>query len=116
MVKYKTTKEECQAQIKGVCEGCGGELEPIETVNNAGEPTFWVGCEHCSSFRSGVDKKYFEVARYCVKENIVRPYSMRECDYKTPERLSYFYDTQTASLSHIIRQIHLLLKESEAKQ
>jgi len=43
-MKYITTKEECQKSISGVCEGCGGELEPMETEDNAGNPTYWIGC------------------------------------------------------------------------
>lgn len=110
--KYQTTKEECEATIKGVCEGCGGKLEALETVNNAHQPTFWVGCNHCSCFRSGVDKMYFDIARQLVKDGTILPYNMDKCEYeKTPERLEYYYDSQTAGLSHKISFIHKLIKE-----
>jgi len=33
MAKHRITQEECPEKIKGVCEGCGGKLEPMETVN-----------------------------------------------------------------------------------
>ena len=92
MKEYKITKEQCQQQIHGVCEGCGGKLEPIETVDNSHDPTFWVGCTHCSCFRSGVERIYFEIARELVKENILIPY-------------------QTAGLSHTIKLIHNMLNK-----
>jgi len=110
--KYQTTKAECQKTIKGVCEGCGGELMPIKTVNNSNEPTFWVGCETCRCFRGGVDKRYWKIARHLVKENIIKPYSDSQYDYKdSPERLEYYLDFQTAGLSQTIRYIHKKLKE-----
>uniref|UniRef100_A0A6H1ZS13 Uncharacterized protein n=1 Tax=viral metagenome TaxID=1070528 RepID=A0A6H1ZS13_9ZZZZ len=109
---YKTTKEECQQRIKGVCEGCGGELEPIETVDNSNDPTYWVGCRHCSCFRGGVEEKYFKVARQLVEQGILLPYShLSKYDHEdSPEKLSYYYDTQTAGLSSIIAGIDRMLK------
>ena len=109
--QYITTKEECEKNILGVCEGCGGALTAIETVDNSGRPTFWQGCEHCSCFRSGVDSKYFKVARKLVEEGMMLPYShMRRLEYEnTPERLQYFLDSQTAGLSHNIAFIHRLI-------
>jgi hypothetical protein len=109
--EYKTTKEECEKKIFGVCEGCGGKLEPIETVDNGGSPTFWVGCTHCMCFRGGIEERYFKVARECVEKDIIRPYGfMHECEYKdNPDRLDYFYDSQTAGLSFIIKRIDKML-------
>ena len=75
MKKYQTTKKECEESIKGVCEGCGGKLEAVETVNNADEPTYWVACNHCHCFRGGVEKIYYEIARELVERDEIRPYS-----------------------------------------
>lgn len=110
--KYVTSKEDCERNIKGVCEGCGGPLTAIETVDNSGRPTYWQGCEHCSCFRSGVERKYFEIARKLVEGREIVPYShMCRVEYEnTPERLDYFFDSQTAGLSHLIRRIHKLLE------
>jgi hypothetical protein len=113
-MKYQVTKEECQNKIGIlVCEGCGGKLEPIKTVNNAGEPTYWVGCNHCSYFRGGVLRQYFEIARKLVEDGDMLSYShLRRSEYEgTPERLSYYLDSQTAGLSMEIRRIHKLLEE-----
>lgn len=111
--KYQVTKKQCQASIKGVCEGCGGKLEPLKTVNNSGEPTYWVGCNHCSCFRGGVDRKYWEIARKLIEEGEMIPYpNMNKHEYEeTPERLEYYFDTQCAGLSFDIMMVHSLLIE-----
>jgi hypothetical protein len=115
--RLKIDYDRCLEQINNVencvCEGCGGKLEPIKTVDNAGTPTYWVGCKHCSCFRSGIEKEYYKIARELVEDNVLKPYhSMSRADYSdTPEKLEYYYDSQTAGLSHIIRVIHQMLKE-----
>jgi hypothetical protein len=110
---YKTTKEECEKQIHGVCEGCGGKLEPIETVDNSNNPTFWVGCTHCMCFRSGVEEKYFKIARRLVEdEDIIRYNHMKKSDYDTPESLDYYLCSQTVPVSYVVAKIDKLLKES----
>lgn len=114
--EYITTKEECEKNINGVCEGCGGSLTALETVDNAGHPTFWQGCEHCSSFRAGIEPKYFKVARKLVEDGRIVPYShMDKADYENdPERLAYYLDSQTAGLARDIKYIHRLLEAEDA--
>ncbi len=109
--KYQVTKEQCERAICGVCEGCGGKLEPIETVDNSGSPTFWVGCRHCNCFRAGVNVQYWKVARRLVESGEMVPYShMWRGDYESsPEKLEYYLDSQTAGLSHKIARIHWML-------
>lgn len=113
-VEYITTREECAKTIKGVCEGCGGKLEPIETEDNSHRPTFWVGCEHCSSFRGGVEERIFKIARQLVESGEMKPYGhMREGDYTdTPGRHEYYLDTQTAAMSRQVQRIEYLLLAS----
>ncbi len=75
-VVYRTTREQCAAKVVGVvCSGCGGVLEPIETVDNADHPTFWPGCMACSQFDYGVDPKVFRIARKLVESRRLLPYS-----------------------------------------
>lgn len=114
-MEYVVSKEVCEKLIAEggkVCEGCGRELVAIETVDNSNRPTFWQGCEHCQCFRRGVDPIYFRVARQLVEDGTIIPYGhMCRKDYgKTPENLEYYFDSQTAGLSHIIKQIHLLIE------
>lgn len=114
--EYVTTKEQCERNIKGVCEGCGGTLTAIETVDNSGRPTFWQGCEHCSCFRSGVEPEYFRIARQLVETREIEPYShMDRFEYEnSPDRLQYYLDSQTAGLSHRIKKIHKMLEAEGA--
>jgi hypothetical protein len=109
--KYVISKKQCEDNIKGVCEGCGGKLSAIKTVDNSGNPTYWQGCKRCMCFRGGIELKYFKVARILVEEGECLPYSsMRKIDYQdTPERIQYYFDTQTAGLSYTIKRIHKLL-------
>ena len=71
-MKYQTTKEECQNKINKdspiVCSLCGGKLEPIETVDNSRNPTFWRGCLECSRFNGGVSPSVYEIASKLVDE------------------------------------------------
>ena len=111
MTEYVTTEQECMERISGVCEGCGGELEPIETVDNAGNPTFWRGCRNCSCFRSGIERVYFEIARELVEKNIIRPYHHDPIPSPEDKNIyDYWLNSQTAGLSHIILTIHIMLE------
>lgn len=58
-----------------VCCGCGGKLDYIDTVDNSGNPTKRLGCNHCSRFTSGVTKEQFSIARELVNTQISVPYS-----------------------------------------
>ncbi len=110
---YVTSKKQCESNIKGVCEGCGGKLSAIKTVDNSGNPTYWQGCKHCMCFRGGIEPKYFKVARMLIENGDCIPYSsMSKRDYQdTPERIQYYLDTQTAGLSYTIKRIHKLLED-----
>jgi len=114
--KLQTDYDKCIKYLKEndvVCEGCGGKLEPIETEDNSGTPTYWIGCIHCGRFRSGIEKEYWEIARYLVENDKLIVYSFISKDeyQDTPENLEYYFDLQTAGLSHIIKEIHEMLKE-----
>lgn len=115
MSEYVTSKEDCEKSIKGVCEGCGGKLSAFETIDDSGNPTFWVACERCCKFRAGIEPKYFRVARRLVGEGIIRPYThMLRCDYEdTPEHLEYYLATQTEGLSRYMKYIETLLTQED---
>ena len=115
MKNYGGSQEECEKSIHGVCPGCGGPLRAMETVDNAENPTFWVGCEECNRFREGVEPKHFRVARMLVEEERLIPFShMRKWEYEgNIEDLDYYYKVQTAALSPLICYIENLLKEDE---
>lgn len=73
--KYEVTKKQCAKMIKGVCPYCGGKREPIETVDNSRNPTFWAGCNHCNLFCGGVSVFVYEIAKKLVTERNYKPYS-----------------------------------------
>ena len=74
-MEYMVTKEECAKKIRGVCSQCGGELEPIETVDNSRHPTYWSGCVRCSRFDCGVLPLIYSIAKELVEECGFKPYS-----------------------------------------
>ena len=73
--EYRITEEQCRKNISGVCSQCGGELEPIETVDNAHNPTFWCGCSNCGRFDNGVSPLVYTIAKAMVEERHYRAYS-----------------------------------------
>ena len=76
--QYQTTAEQCAKIIHGVCSQCGGELVPIETVDNSGAPTFWAGCEECQRFCWGVSRRLWEIAREMVVRHNLTPYEFED--------------------------------------
>jgi hypothetical protein len=74
-IDYKITEKQCADNISGVCSQCGGTLEPLETVDNSGNPTFWSGCKKCCRFYNGVDPRVYEISKIMVDEYYFRPYS-----------------------------------------
>ena len=80
-MKYVITKKQCQSEIdkmNRVCDYCGRKLKPQKTVDNAGNPTYWVGCMHgkdndknaWGAFTHGVSKDIYDLACKIVKEDM----------------------------------------------
>lgn len=58
------TEQEVIEKVKGlVCDGCGGPLKPLATVDNSGNPTHWPVCEQCSKYCWGVGEQTFRICR-----------------------------------------------------
>lgn len=115
--EYKTTREECQKGIdenNNVCPGCGGPLVPFDTVDNSGAPTFWAGCEPCSSFSNGVLPRVFKIASTMVREHNHKAYSGYQFPYNgTDLEKEYFYTSQTrgtCSTVQLILSLNTLLE------
>lgn len=76
MKKYQVTKKQCQDKINqlgNVCSYCGRKLIPINTTDNSGNPTYWIGCCHGNNsneafghFTNGVKKEVFDIAEKLV--------------------------------------------------
>jgi len=79
-MEYRITKENCAAGISGVCSMCGGQLSPIETVDNSRNPTFWPGCKECCRFENGVKPDVYRVAKAMVEDHGYRGSSYMHID------------------------------------
>jgi hypothetical protein len=106
MSEYKITKEACAAMINGVCPGCGGEVIPLETVDNALDPTFWPGCETCSRFVSGVDPSVYLTAAAMVDGGFRAYSSLSEPrDKADKDEIDCFKREQTRGACSIVLEV-----------
>lgn len=107
--EYVQTEQECQKKIddyNGVCTGCGGELTPMETVDNSHNPTFWSGCEPCAVFDWGVEVEIFNAARYMVLERFHYVYrSHQKPEATSGEDYDYWLATQTKGAVSLLRDV-----------
>lgn len=110
--EYGIDKDQCKTMIHGVCAGCGGELEPIETVDNSNNPTYWAGCLKCNSFDWGVDPHVFEIAKELViNHNHVEYRHMERPDGKGEEYKKYWLSSQIRGTTSIVLKILILHKK-----
>ena len=114
-MKYQVTKKQCQKRIDefdNVCDYCGRELEPLETVDNSLAPTYWAGCYHGSEanghFTCGVKKEIFELSVKIIL-NGERYYSfLDKSDYKTKSEKEYWFQSQVAGMCGLLNKIEYL--------
>lgn len=109
---YKTTKEACQLRIDSlnhVCEGCGGIITAVETVDNSGAPTYWSACmaNCCQKFTSGVPLEIHQIAKHMVTQQNYTRYSSieRPKETDTPEYRAYYTASQIAGASDLVRDV-----------
>ena len=115
-MKYKTTKEQRQKQIKDgfVCSQCGGKLSPIETVDNSGDPTFWSGCQPCYRFDYGVSVEIYKTAKILVEKRNYRHYQhIQENENDSKEKKLYKKQCQIGGACHMV--VDVLNAYNEAK-
>jgi hypothetical protein len=115
MGDYKVTKEVCKDNISGICSQCGGEIVPIETVDNAGSPTYWAGCEKCCRFDNGVSPKVYRIAKRMVTGNHYRCYShLGEKHDDNEETKKFHEEAQIGGTCNIVAQI-LYLNDADTE-
>jgi hypothetical protein len=116
---YAITKEHCLTMIHGVCDGCGGELEPIETVDNSDNPTFWAGCLKCSKYHWGTSKEVFQIAEIMVGKHHFIAYSHMDNPHHeegtTEEQKANFIASQISGTCSIVIDV-LRIQEQLKKQ
>lgn len=109
--EYITTKEECQSGIDKrmpiVCTCCGGKIEPIETVDNNHNPTFWQGCKACMKFENGTTPKIYETASKMVDEKsfVAYIFNQRPCKEKDPEGFDYWRKSQISGTVRVVSDV-----------
>lgn len=110
---YKTTEKECADKVKGlVCDGCGGGLKPLETVDNSGDPTFWPTCEVCQKYCWGVDVKTFLICKRMFENGMLAYGKMHE---PTNEHdAAYYKSCQISGLRNILSDVRKSIKEVES--
>ena len=108
---YQITKEQCQANIDKrmpiVCTCCGGKIEPIATVDNSGNPTYWQGCEECAIFNGGTSPKIYATAVKMVDERHFVAYSFDSMPDKSkdPSGFDYWRKSQIRGAVSVITDI-----------
>jgi len=107
---YITTKKQCQHQIdewKNVCTNCGGELIPLETVDNARQPTYWIGCESCQIFNNGTKERIYKIASRMVDEKHFRAYNHEDVPdkEKEPDRFDYWRKGQISGAVWVVLDV-----------
>jgi len=107
--EYITNKEQCQSTIDKrmpiVCSSCGGKLEPIKTVDNANNPTYWIGCMSCMKFDNGVSPRVYETAKYMVTERHFMAYREPMPEKEDTERYNYWLKSQIGGTCSIVYDI-----------
>ena len=119
-IKYMTTKEQCQCQIDKrqiICASCGNELTPIETIDNAGSPTFWMGCMKCQVFNNVTTKLIYNIAVKMVDERNFAYYNYEQIPNKIeePELFDYWRKGQISGTCRAVSYIIKYYKEFNIK-
>ena len=110
------SKEECQKNINergNVCDRCGRELTPIETVDNANNPTYWAGCLHggdMGHYTSGVKKEIYEMAKKLVLDGQTQYYL-----HEKPNKEIWFMDNVSYFCSILARIEYLKTNKPRLK-
>ncbi len=101
-----------------VCTNCGGQLIPIETVDNANHPTHWPGCISCQIFNYGTKEKIYKIAVRMVDERQFTAwnYEQQPDKEKEPERFDYWRKGQIGGTVNIVSDILRIEKENAKEQ
>lgn len=111
--KFQISFEDCKGMIKGVCDGCGGQLVPIETIDNSNNPTHWPHCPVCSKYHWGTPEYIHNIAKKMVVENRFIAYRHMDGDEHN------YQQSQISGTCDIVRHVlktsdyHQLKEENE---
>ncbi|KKM26488.1 hypothetical protein LCGC14_1584310 [marine sediment metagenome] len=114
-MEYQITQKQCQSSIRGVCSYCGGKLEPIETVDNSRNPTYWSGCKPCGVVCWGVSPTVYAIAKRLVTERNYKHYThLRDEPDDTSETIKYNQRCQISGTCGLVSDV-LSIHAQEAK-
>ena len=115
-LEYKISEEHCRKMICGVCDYCGGRISPIETVDNAGNPTYWSSCKPCGVFTTGVPVRIYNVAKLLVVEHSYVHYNhlLPEAG-DSEEMLNYKQNSQISGACSTVRQVLVLDRQLDVR-
>lgn len=106
------TKERCIELTDGrVCPSCGCPLQPLDTVDNAGHPTFWAGCMPCQRFSWGVKPLIFQIAKEMVDDHHYIAYSYLGVKENHPQdEWPEWYRSQYSGTCSTVQQVLNILE------
>ena len=114
MEEYRITKEICQEMIGDlVCPCCGKQsLEPIETVDNADNPTYWAGCNDCGQYSWGVRNETYIISNKLVREHNYVAYQHLGSNYELKnEELDRWFKSQISGTHPLVYSFLKIQKE-----
>lgn len=118
-IKEKTfsiTEEHCREMISGVCKQCGGELKPMETVDNSDNPTYWAACTSCEIYCWGVSKEVYEISKSLVDNHGHVCYTYMDSPLNKDDGYKkYWRLSQIGGTCYIVQQV-LGIKEKLNKE
>lgn len=115
---FSITEEHCKSMIGGVCRQCGGELTPIETVDNGGNPTYWAHCPSCEIFCWGVDPSDYEIAKRLVDEKFYVAYRHMDLPDTIKEEwyADYYRKSQISGALYVVQNILEIQRKLNSEQ
>ena len=118
MGKYQTTKRECQKEIdklNNVCDRCGRKIKPMETIDSAGNSTYWAGCFHGSRgkyasghYTGGIKKELFDLAEKLVCQGERQGYADKSEYRDTPQERLYWFQGEVSGFCSLLRTIEYI--------
>lgn len=108
---YKISEKACRENhIFGVCSRCRGEIKPMETVDNSGDPTFWAGCSECNVFDCGVPERIYDISEKLVDSGHIEYSHMDTPFNKDDAYKKYWRETQIGGTCSLVRKVLQIAK------
>ena len=97
-------------KLNHVCDRCGGDLSPIKTVDNANNPTHWIGCKAYEIFTGGTSKENRELAIRLIDERNFRDGWPEKWERDSDEGRTYYRNRQISKAVRMVEDVRYLIK------